>query len=112
MDKAKIAVQWIAQLVSTILISGRSRPSDKGGRGGLKKNFSALRASVWSNNKGGGRVPRASPSGSATAYLLYGDLSGQWRYPAIAEQLRYVEVRINTLNVRFRLFDLHQVATM
>ena len=76
MDKAKIAVQWIAQLVSTILISDRFRPSDEGG-GGLKKNFSALRASVWSNNKGGGRVPRASPSGSATAYLLYGDLSGQ-----------------------------------
>ena len=39
MDKAKTAVQWIAQLVSTILISGRSRPSDKGGGGGLKKNF-------------------------------------------------------------------------
>ena len=50
--------------------SGGSRPSDKGGGGwssrpwdkggpGLKKNFfSALRASFWSKNKGGGRAPR------------------------------------------------------
>ena len=55
--------------------TGGSRPSDKGGRVGgghldpeirgarsQKKFFSALRASVWSKNKGArGRPPRASP---------------------------------------------------
>jgi len=64
----------------TILISGRSRPSDKegGGGGGVsKKKFSALRASVWSNSKGGAGPPGPSP-GSATAYPLYGDLSGKY----------------------------------
>ena len=37
---------------------GSSRPLDKG-EGGvvLAKNFSALRASVWSTNKGGGSLP-------------------------------------------------------
>ena len=61
---------------SRFLSSGGSRPSDKGGGGGgggavipdpeirggpvSKKTFSALRASVWSKNKGG-RVPRALP---------------------------------------------------
>ena len=35
-----------------------------------KKIFSALRASVWSNNKEGGRAPRPLPSpGSATAFV-------------------------------------------
>ena len=32
-----------------------------GGGGGLKKNFSALRSSVWSKNKGGG-LPGPSPA--------------------------------------------------
>ena len=63
------------RLVSIVLGSGGSRPSDKGGGGGgghpdpeirggpgLKKNFfSALRASFWSKNKGGGRAPQAPP---------------------------------------------------
>ena len=31
------------------------------GDGSRKKNFSALRASVWSTNKGGGSPPRAPP---------------------------------------------------
>ena len=57
--------------------SGGSRPSDKGGRGrgaviqilrqrrgrggGLQKKFSALRASVWSKNKGGPGPPGPLP---------------------------------------------------
>ena len=60
------------RLVSIVLGSGGSRPSDKGGGGhpdpeirggpGLKKIFfSALRASFWSKNKGGGRAPQAPP---------------------------------------------------
>ena len=32
-----------------------------------KKFFSALQASVWSKNKGGGRAPRAPPLDPATA---------------------------------------------
>ena len=63
-----------------------SRPSDKGGGGtggggdrsprrdgpGLKKNFSALRASVWSKRKGrGGGAPPLGPfPGSAAAFFL------------------------------------------
>ena len=55
------------------LTSGRSRPSDKGGpviltlrKGGrrgavLKISFSALRASVWSKNKGGPGPPGPLP---------------------------------------------------
>ena len=47
---------------------GRSfRLLDKGGGAASKKIFSALRASVWSKNKGEGRGP--SP-GSATALAL------------------------------------------
>ena len=38
---------------------GSSRPWDKGGPG--RFFFSALRASVWSKNKGEGRAPRAPP---------------------------------------------------
>ena len=54
--------------------SGGSRPSDKRGGGGAghpdteiiggarsQKKFFALRASVWSKNKGGARAPRAPP---------------------------------------------------
>ena len=38
------------------------RPLDKGGGAVSKKIFSALRASVWSKNEGGGGVaPRPSP---------------------------------------------------
>ena len=54
---------------------GRSRPSDKGGRGGgavTKKKFGGGRqASVWAKNTwGGGWVPRAPPPGSAPALKL------------------------------------------
>ena len=39
-----------------------SKPLDKGGGAGLsKKFFSAVRASVWSKNKGGAWAPRAPP---------------------------------------------------
>ena len=42
--------------------NGGSRPSDKGGWGGVSKNFfSALRASVWSKNKARGRLPEPLP---------------------------------------------------
>ena len=43
-------------------LSGGSRPLDNEGGGGPSQNkfFSALRASVWSKNKGG-RALRASP---------------------------------------------------
>ena len=41
-----------------------SRPWNKGGGSVSKKFFSALRASFWSKNKGGGPPPRAA--GSAT----------------------------------------------
>ena len=55
--------------------SGGSRPSDKRGGGGAghpdteiigggarsQKNFFALRASVWSNNKGEARAPGSLP---------------------------------------------------
>ena len=45
-----------------IFFSGISRPSEKGRGGGLKKKlFPALRASVWSKNKGGRQAPRAPP---------------------------------------------------
>ena len=57
-----------------LLISGGFIPSDKGAGGGVsKKLFSLLRASVWSEHKGGGGggvgpdLPGPSP-GSATAY--------------------------------------------
>ena len=52
---------------TTIIVhgSGGSRPSGKGGREGggwsLKKFFSALRASVWSTNKGGGEGQPPGP---------------------------------------------------
>ena len=52
-------------------VSGRSRPSDGGGRGhpdpeirggqSPQMFFSVLRASFWSKNKGGARAPRAPP---------------------------------------------------
>ena len=57
-----------------LLISGGFIPSDKGAGGGgavSKKLFSLLRASVWSEHKGGGGVGPGLPgpsSGSATAY--------------------------------------------
>ena len=60
------------------LANGGSRPLDKRGGGGgggwgvmgagLRKFFSALRASVWCKNKGGGGGADPSP-GSATACL-------------------------------------------
>ena len=65
------------QCASILVISGRSRPSRKGGGGviqtprygggaGLKKHFPALRDSaVWSKNKGRGGLPGFF-SGSAT----------------------------------------------
>ena len=41
--------------MSCVHTSGVSRPPDKEEEGGgLKKHFSAPRASVWSKNKGGG----------------------------------------------------------
>ena len=53
-----------------IRVGGRSsRPLDKGvGRRSPKKNFSALRASVWSKNKGWGGSATApvSPTGPGT----------------------------------------------
>ena len=67
-------------------ISGRFRPSDKeGGQShpdpeirwgpGLKKNFfSALQASVWSKNKGGG------PPGSSTVYYSKVESIGSCRF--------------------------------
>ena len=45
-------------------------PLDKWGGGGLQKFFfSALRASVWSKNKGGSRVSPDPSPGSATVFL-------------------------------------------
>ena len=59
--------------------SGGSRPSDKGGGGGhpkggmvLKKNFSALRASVSSKNKGGLGPPGPLP------WIHHGRLLKNW----------------------------------
>ena len=52
-------------------IMGRGGGGEGGEEGCLppKKIFSALRASVWSNNRGG-RAPRPLPSpGSATAFV-------------------------------------------
>ena len=49
-----------------------SRPFDKRGGGGLqKKLFSALRASVWSKNKGGWAGPPGPSLGSATVPEKY-----------------------------------------
>ena len=49
-------------IVVVTQLRGGSRPSDKGEGGGLKKNyFLALRASVWSKNKGGGQATQAPP---------------------------------------------------
>ena len=52
-----------------IRVGGRSfRPLDKGGgRRSPQKNFSALRASVWSKNKGGGGGGGGGGRGSTTA---------------------------------------------
>ena len=47
------------------VFSGGSRPSDKGGARSQKQFFSALRASVWSKNKGEAGPAGPSP-GSAT----------------------------------------------
>ena len=49
-----------------LLISGGFIPSDKGAGGGgavSKKLFSLLRASVWSEHKGGGGWGGAGPAG-------------------------------------------------
>ena len=63
--KSKLNIRCSDHHWLVLQISGRSRPSDKGGGGGLvsKKNFSAPRASFWTKNKG---PPGPSP-GSATA---------------------------------------------
>ena len=73
--------------------SGRSRPSD-GGRGGgnghpdpeirrgaiSKKNFSALRASVWSKYKGRGEPLGLSPeSATYTLRMNAATSPGQWQ---------------------------------
>ena len=51
-------------------IMGRGGGGGGGGYLSPKKIFSALRASVWSNNKEGGWAPRPLPSpGSATAFV-------------------------------------------
>ena len=42
-------------------LSDGSRPSDTWGRAVSKKSFSALRASLWSKNKGRPGLPRAPP---------------------------------------------------
>ena len=44
-------------------------PVDNWGGGSPKCFFSALRASVWSKNKGGSRVPPDPSPGSATVFL-------------------------------------------
>ena len=48
---------------------------EKGGGVGLKKNFSALQASVWSKNKGG-PGPLGPSLGSDTAKFKYGPRHG------------------------------------
>ena len=49
-----LAWQVCLDLITLSTPSARSRPWDKGGRGGVPPNFfSALLASVWSKNKGG-----------------------------------------------------------
>ena len=64
-----------------VYLSGGSRPSDKGrgggghsdpeirGEGGLKIFFTAFRGSVWSKNKGGGRVPALDPPLHLTLFV-------------------------------------------
>ena len=53
-----------------------SRPWDKGGGGGLKKNFSALRASVWCKHRGGGAASPGPSPRSATDCVLFLIYSG------------------------------------
>ena len=72
--------EGLKKVINQMQFSGRFRPSDKGVPGhpnpdkserpGLqKKNFLALRASVWSKIKGGRPEPGTSP-GSATAIIV------------------------------------------
>ena len=72
-----------------IEVSGRSRPSDKGGRGGhpdpkimgypaSKKIFSALWGSFWSKNKGGGPLG-PSPGFATGGAMIWNSLPNSFK---------------------------------